>query len=225
MGASKPCEWTTGGQRADLQSCRHASRPTRARVKIVIPTASSSPSPVHTRDSAGRAQQCWHRRRRFMTCGFFPPSMHVRPSFGLQESSFPPSIFLWRYSLGVCLSTTRNDPLTAGTFHSVPRGRRAVMPSLQPSRIIYGRRRHSGIYHPSSSSPVFGWLAGSDVFDLTGVALFGRALSFSHLYSPYMEDGRQSNPLQQCHTTPPPPLPLSEYLKCRRRCHLLNYLK
>ena len=150
------------------------------------------------------------------------PALHARlPSFGLQEPSFHLSMAIL---LG-CLSTTRNDPLTAGTFHSVPRGRRAVMPSLQPSRIIYGRRRHSGIYHPSSSSPVFGWLAGSDVFDLTGVALFGRALFFSHLYSTYMEDVRQSNPLQQCHTTPPPSLPLSEYLKCRRRCPLLNYLK
>ena len=59
------------------------------------------------------------------------------------------------------------------------------MPSLQPSRIIYGRRRHSGIYHPSSSSPVFGWLAGSDVFDLTGVALFGRALFPSPLLPLY----------------------------------------
>ena len=105
MGASKPCEWTTGGQRADMQSCRHASRPTRARVKIVIPTASSSSSPVHTRDSAGRAQQCWHRRRRFMTCGFFPPSMHVYRPLAFKN---PPSIFLWRYFLGVCplLETT-----------------------------------------------------------------------------------------------------------------------
>ena len=163
----------------------HADTP-RVRVKMVIPTASRRRRrgvPVHSRDSDGRARQCWHRRRRLMTCGYFPPAMHAcRPSFGLQEPSFPPSVFPWRYSsLGV-LSTTRNDPLTAGTFHSVPRGKKAVMPSLS-NRIIYGRRRSSGIYHPSSSS--FLRLAGSDVFDLTGVALSGRALFPSPLFPLY----------------------------------------
>ena len=123
-----------------------------------------------------------------------------------------------------CLSTTRNDPFTAGTFHSVPRG---GLLCLLHNRIIYGRRRHSGIYHPLSSSPVFGWLAGSNVFDLTGVALFGRALFPSPLFPLYGGwKAIKPTPTMPHHSSASlPSLPLSEYLKCRRRCPLVNYLK
>ena len=147
-------------------------------MKIVIPTASSSPSPVHTRDSAGRAQQCWHRRRRFMTCGFFPPSMHVYRPLAFKNT---PSIFLWRYFLGVC-------PLLETTL--LPQGH--FIQSLEGGGLLCLLYNLAALFMAAAATQAFiipplllPSSAGWDVFDLTGVALFGRALFPSPLFPLY----------------------------------------
>ena len=65
---------------------------------------------------ADSTHKCWHCRqcRRFMTCGFFPS----RRPLAFKDSPCLPSLYPSFYGDTRWVST-RNDPLNAGTFHSV----------------------------------------------------------------------------------------------------------
>ena len=132
--------WTDGRTRlgVGVDTCPCENGDSNGGGDVVVPFLSFADS----------AHKCWHRRR-FMTCGFF----FLRPSFGLQglslPSSFPLPIHLSMAILVGCPST-RNDPLNAGTFHSVEAiALRLRQFGVRSSRIIYGRH-HSGIRHLSS---------------------------------------------------------------------------
>ena len=95
-----------------------------------------------------------------MTCGFLStPS----PSFGLQGLSSPPSLLYPSFYGGdTRWVSTRNDPLNAGTFHSVE--------AIAPAAALFMAAIHAFII--SLLLPFWSRLQFSD---LTWVALFLRA--------------------------------------------------